>query len=72
MTEEWKEKLSSVRDHAEQVLNEVEVKEFQTRIAVMMQELDDKNREIEVVNDQKRQIEETVDKAMEMNVDLRD
>ena len=38
----------------------------------MMQELDDKNREIEVVNDQKRQIEETVDKAMEMNVDLRD
>jgi len=36
MTEEWKEKLSSVRDHAEQVLNEVEVKEFQTRIAVMM------------------------------------
>ena len=51
MTEEWKEKLSSVRDHAEQVLNEVEVKEFQTRIAVMMQELDDKNREIEVVND---------------------
>ena len=38
----------------------------------MMQELDDKNREIEVVNDQKRQIEDTVDKAMEMNVDLRD
>lgn len=72
MTEEWKEKLGSVRDQAEQVLNEVEIKEFQTRIAVMMQELDDKNREIEVVNDQKRQIEDTVDKAMEMNVDLRD
>ena len=28
MTEEWRDKLNSVRDHAEQVLNEVEVKEF--------------------------------------------
>ena len=28
MTQEWQEKLSSVRDEAEKVLNEVEIKEF--------------------------------------------
>ena len=51
MTQEWQEKLTGVRDQAEKVLNEVEIKEFQTRIAVLMKELDDKNREIEVVTD---------------------
>ena len=51
MTQEWQEKLTGVRDQAEKVLNEVEIKEFQTRIAVLMKELDDKNKEIEVVTD---------------------
>ena len=51
MTQEWQEKLSSVRDEAEKVLNEVEIKEFQTRIAVLMKELDDKNKEIETVTE---------------------
>ena len=72
MTQEWQEKLTGVRDQAEKVLNEVEIKEFQTRIAVLMKELDDKNKEIEIVSDQRKQIEETVDKAMSVEIDLRD
>lgn len=37
-----------------------------------MKELDDKNKEIEVVSDQRKMIEETVDKAMNVDLDLRD
>ena len=37
-----------------------------------MKELDDKNKEIEVVSDQRKQIEDTVDKALNVEIDLRD
>ena len=72
MTQEWQEKLSAVRDYAEKELNQVEIKEFQTRIAILTKELDDKNREIEIVTDQSKKIEDTVDKAMNVEIDLRD
>lgn len=37
-----------------------------------MKELDDKNKEVEIVAEQRKQIEETVDKAMNVELDLRD
>ena len=72
MTQDWQDKLTQVRDQAEKVLNEVEIKEFQTRIAILMKELEDKNKEVEIVSDQRKAIEETVDKAMNVELDLRD
>ena len=37
-----------------------------------MKELEDKNKEVEIVSDQRKAIEETVDKAMNVELDLRD
>jgi uncharacterized small protein (DUF1192 family) len=42
-----------VRQESERVLGEDEVKEFKTRIAVLMQELEVKNTEITKVNEEK-------------------
>lgn len=53
------------------MLGEDEVKEFKTRIAVLLQELDLKNTEITRVNEEKRVIEETVDRALNLEVDLK-
>lgn len=61
-----------VRQESERVLGEDEVKEFKTRIAVLMQELEVKNTEITKVNEEKQVIEETVDRALNIEVDLKD
>lgn len=53
-------------------MGEDEVKEFKTRIAVLLQELDVKNTEIHRVNEEKRAIEETVDRALNIEIDLKD
>jgi len=37
-----------------------------------MKELEDKNKEVEIVSEQRKAIEETVDKAMNVELDLRD
>jgi hypothetical protein len=69
---EWKQQLELVRQESERVLGEDEVKEFKTRIAVLLQELDVKNIEIQRVNEEKRAIEETVDRALNIEIDLKD
>ena len=61
-----------MRQESERVLGEDEVKEFKTRIAVLMQELEVKNTEITKVNEEKQVIEETVDRALNIEVDLKD
>lgn len=53
MQQIWHEKLAEVRQQAQSELNEVEIKEFQTRIQVLQRELDDKNKEIEQVTREK-------------------
>ena len=47
ITDEWHEKLVEVRDQCERVLNETEVREFQTRIQKLQDELQMKTREID-------------------------
>ena len=59
MQQEWHEKLTEVRQSAASELNEVEIREFQTRINILQRELDDKNREIEQVTREKQIISET-------------
>ncbi len=59
MQQEWHEKLTEVRQQAASELNEVEIREFQTRINILQRELDDKNREIEQVTREKQIISET-------------
>jgi len=46
-------------------LNQTELKEYQTRIAVLNRELDDKNKEIEQISIERRKVEDTIDKSME-------
>ena len=40
---EWQDQLGFVRQEAERVLGEDEIREFNTRIAILKQELDCKN-----------------------------
>jgi hypothetical protein len=53
-------------------LGEDEVKEFKTRIAVLLQELEIKNSEIMKVQEDKLLIEETVDRTLNLEIDLKD
>lgn len=46
-------------------MNQTELKEYQTRIAVLNRELDDKNKEIEQISIERRKVEDTIDKSME-------
>ncbi len=46
LKQEWQGQLEQVRQESERVLKEDEVKEFKTRVAVLVQELEQKNTEI--------------------------
>lgn len=72
ITDEWDQHLRNVRDQVEVALNENEVKEFNTRISRLQQELADKTREIEYINKEKKKIEDTIDKTMDLEIDLKD
>lgn len=54
-----------MREQAETTLNQTELKEYQTRIAVLNRELDDKNKEIEQISIERKKVEDTIDKTME-------
>lgn len=68
----WQEKLQEVRQHAQQDLNQMEVREFQTRINVLQRELDDKNREIEQVTRERQLIAETTERVNLKASDIKD
>ena len=72
MTADWQEKLSAVRAQSEQTLNENELKEFQTRIGILTRELTDKNNEIEMIGKEKKKVEDTIDRTMDLEIDLKD
>ena len=72
IAQDWDNKLMEVRTHAEEYLNEIELKEFQTRILVLERELDDKNKEIEQIEVEKQKIVETIDKTMDLTIELKD
>ncbi len=72
ISEKWQKKLGKVREQAEEVLNQTELKEFQTRIAILSRELDDKNKEIEQISIEHKKVEETIDRTMDLEIDLKD
>lgn len=73
MTNDWQMKLEEVRSSAERTLNEQELKEFKTRIAILMNELNDKNRQIEQITVDRKEIEETLDRAFgDQSIDIKD
>ena len=47
MQASWEETLMQVRSEAERSLNETELKEYKTRIAILINELNEKNKQIE-------------------------
>ena len=53
-------------------MNQTELKEFQTRIAILNRELEDKQKEIEQISQEKKRIEETIDRTMDLEIDLKD
>ena len=61
-----------MREQAEIVLNQTEVKEFQTRIRILNEELEAKNREIEQISVERKKIEDTIDQTMNLEIDLKD
>ncbi len=72
LKQEWQGQLEQVRQESERVLKEDEVKEFKTRVAVLVQELEQKNTEIMGVQKEKELIEETVMQVFQKEVDLAD
>lgn len=56
ITSEWDSHLRQVRDQVEQTMSETEVKEFQTRISRLQQELTEKTQEIEYIGKEKNKI----------------
>lgn len=72
LQEEWASVLENVRQESLRVLNEDEYKEFRTRIATLQLELEAKTAEINRVQQQKTEIETTVEQDLNKHVDLKD
>jgi len=56
--------MERVKEETERVLNENELGEFRSRIALLSNELNDKNRQIEEISKQKDDLERVGEKAM--------
>ena len=61
-----------MREQSELALNQTELKEFQTRIAILTSELEQKNKEIDQITSERKKIEDTIDKTMDLEIELKD
>lgn len=68
MVKDYQTKLEGVKAEAETELLHNEMKEYQTRIAVLQSELQAKNGEIQQVNFERNQIEQTVERIMNQSL----
>ena len=64
MVSEWHDMLQNIKNQAEADLTKADVKEYQSRIAVLQSELQMKNIEIEQINVERSQVERTVENAL--------
>jgi hypothetical protein len=54
------------------VLSENEMKEFRSRIAILAAELNDKNRQIEMINRDKDEMEKAGEKVLHMGMQMKE
>ncbi len=70
MEREWNGKLEKIREDMERVLTENEMKEYRSRLAILTAELNDKKKQIETINQEKKEMEETGEKALSMGMEI--
>ena len=68
----WNTTVEEVSKHTEQFMSENEMKEFKARINVLVRELNDKNRMIEIVAREKKELQETEKKAGNLGLEIGD
>ena len=64
--------MDQVQKQTEHFMSENEMKEFQARISVLMKELNDKTSQIEIVQKEKRSLEQTEAKVPELGLEIGD
>ena len=65
--------MAEVRQEAENELNQTEIREFQTRIAILQNELIDKNKEIELIDREREKMRMAQEHIMDnVNTELKD
>ena len=68
----WNLTVEEVSRQTEQFMSENEMKEFKARINVLVRELNDKNRMIEIVAREKKELQETEKKAGNLALEIGD
>jgi ElaB/YqjD/DUF883 family membrane-anchored ribosome-binding protein len=68
----WNTTVEEVSKHTEQFMSENEMKEFKARINVLVRELNDKNRMIEIVAREKKELQETEKKVGNLGLEIGD
>jgi hypothetical protein len=64
LNREWFGKLEKIKEETERVLTDNEMKEFRSRIALLAEELNDKNRQILDINKDKDELEKVGEKSL--------
>lgn len=70
LNREWFGKLETIKDETERVLSDNEMKEFRSRVAILAAELQEKNRQIEMINKDKDEMEKAGEKALQMGMQI--
>jgi hypothetical protein len=70
LNRQWMNTVEKIKDQTERELSENEVKEFRSRLAILREELNDKNKQIEIIAKDKKKIEETSEKALQMGMQI--
>ena len=72
INQEWMSMMEQVQKQTEHFMSENEMKEFQSRINVLMKELNDKTKQIELVQKEKLTLQETEKKVPELGLEIGD
>jgi hypothetical protein len=68
----WATTIDEIQSQTEQFMSENEMKEFKARINVLVRELNDKNRMIEIVAKEKKELEATEKKVGNLGLEIGD
>lgn len=68
----WATTIDDIQSQTEQFMSENEMKEFKARINVLVRELNDKNRMIEIVAKEKKELEATEKKVGNLGLEIGD
>ena len=70
LNEQWEDCIGEIQSQTENFMSTNEIEEFQSRINVLVRELNDKNLQIENVQAEKQELMKTKNKQGELNIEI--